>query len=204
MKSAAAFALVCLCAGGAGASEIPKGTHVLLRMMNSISTRTATEGNQVYLQTATPVAVNGQILIPPGTYVQGSVSHAKRSGRVKGRAELGVRLETMTLPGGKMLKIAPRLSSVDAGEAGQKVDERESQVQAAPSKGKDSAQIAIMAGSGAAIGGLADRSFRGAGIGAAAGTVVGLATALVTRGNEVELRQGTTLDVVFDRDVVIE
>ena len=201
MKLVISFAVFCGCAG---AAEVPKGTHVLLRMMNSISTRTSVEGNQVYLQTATPVAVSGQILIPAGTYVQGSVSHAKRSGRVKGRAELGVRLETMTFPGGQMLKIAPRLSSVDDGATGQKVDERESQVQAASSKGKDTAQVAITAGTGAAIGALADRSFRGAGIGAAAGTVVGLATALVTRGNEVELRQGSTLDVVFDRDVVIE
>ncbi len=190
--------------GCAGAAEVPKGTHVLLRMMNSISTRTAVEGNQVYLQTATPVAVNGQILIPAGTYVQGAVSHAKRSGRVKGRAELGVRLETMTFPGGKMLKIAPRLSSVDDGATGQKVDERESLVQAASSKGKDAAQVAITAGTGEAIGALADRSFKGAGIGAGAGTLVGLATTLVTRGNEVELRQGSTLDVVFDRDILIE
>jgi type IV secretion system protein VirB10 len=201
MRLAIAFAVL---GGCAGAAEIPKGTHVLLRMMNSISTRTAAPGDQVYLQTATPVAVNGQILIPPGTYVQGSVSHAKRSGRVKGRAELGVHLETMTFPDGKMLKIAPRLSSVDDAATGQKVDERESQIQSAPTKGKDSAQIAIMAGSGAAIGGLVDRSFKGAGIGAAAGTVVGLATALVTRGNEVELHQGSTLDIVFDRDIVIE
>ncbi len=43
-----------------------------------------------------------QIVIPPGTYVQGSVSHAKRSGHVKGRAELGIRLETMTFAGGKI------------------------------------------------------------------------------------------------------
>jgi hypothetical protein len=201
MKLTITFALFCSCAA---AAEVPKGTHVLLRMMNSISTRTAVEGNQVYLQTATPVAVNGQILIPVGTYVQGSVSHSKRSGRVKGRAELGVRLETMTFPGGRMLKIAPRLSSVDDGATGQKVDERESQVLADSSKGKDTARIAITAGSGAAIGALADRSFKGAGIGAATGTVIGLATALVTRGNEVELRQGSTLDVVFDRDIVIE
>ena len=201
MKLAAAFARSCLCAG---AAEIPKGTHVLLRMMNSISTRTAAEGNQVYMQTATPVAVDGQIVIPPGTYVQGSVSHAKRSGRVKGRAELGLRLETMTLAGGKTLKISPRLSAVDSGETGQKVEDPESQVKQAPGRGKDAAQIAIMAGSGAAIGGLADRSFKGAGIGAGVGSVVGLATALLTRGNEVELNQGTTLDVVFDRDVLIE
>ena len=201
MKLAAGLAFACICAG---AAEIPKGTHVLLRMMNSISTRTAAEGNQVYLQTATPVAVNGEIVIPPGTYVQGSVSHVKRSGRVKGRAELALHLESMTLPGGKMLKIAPRLSSVDSGETGQKVDDQESQVKSAPSVGKDAAQVAILAGSGAAIGGLADRSFKGAGIGAAAGTAVGLATALLTRGNEVELKQGSTLDVVFDRNVVIE
>jgi hypothetical protein len=173
-------------------------------MLNSISTRTAAEGNQVYLQTATPVAINGQIVIPPGTYVQGSVSHAKRSGRVKGRAELGIRLETMTFAGGKTVKISPRLSSVDSGETGQKVDDTESLVKQAPTVGKDAAQVAILAGSGAAIGGLADRSFKGAGIGAGAGTAVGLATALLTRGNEVELHQGSTLDVVFDRDVVIE
>ena len=201
MKLAAVLAICCL---SAGAAEIPHGTHVLLRMLNSISTRTASEGNQVYLQTVTPVAVNSAIVIPPGTYVQGSVSHAKRSGRVKGRAELGIRLETMTFAGGKMLKIAPRLSTVDSDTTGQKVDNTENQIKQAPTRGKDAGQVAILAGTGAAIGGLADRSFKGAGIGAGVGSAVGLATVLLTRGNEVDLRQGTTLDVVFDRDVVIE
>jgi hypothetical protein len=200
MKFAAALAIFGL---SAGAAEIPQGTHVLLRMLNSVSTRTAAEGNQVYLQTVTPVAINSEIVIPPGTYVQGSVSHAKRSGRVKGRAELGIRLETMTFAGGKMLKISPRLSSVESDANGQKVD-GESQVKQAPGVGKDAGQVAILAGTGAAIGGLADRSFKGAGIGAGAGTAVGLAKVLLTRGAEVELHQGTTLDVVFDRDVVIE
>ena len=201
MKAAAAMALFCC---SAGAAEIPRGTHVLLRMLNSISTRTAAEGNQVYLQTVTPVAINGEIVLPPGTYVQGSVSHAKRSGRVKGRAELGIRLETMTFAADKMLRISPRLSSVDSGESGQKVDDAEGQIKQAPSVGKDAGQVAILAGTGAAIGGVADRSFTGAGIGAGVGTAVGLARVLLTRGNEVELRQGTTLDVVFDRDVDIQ
>src|ERR1019366_6304391 len=151
MKLAAALLVFSF---GARAAEIPKGTHVLLRMMNSISTRTAAEGNQVYLQTAAPVAINNQIVIPPGTYVQGSVSHSKRSGRVKGRAELGIRLETMTFAGGKMVKISPRLSEVDSGESGQKVDDTESQVKAAGTRGKDAGQVAILAGTGAAIGGL--------------------------------------------------
>src|SRR5579872_7113579 len=103
------------------ASDIPSGTHVLLRMMNSVSTRTATEGAQVYLQTANPIAVDGRILIPVGSYVQGVVSHAKRSGRVAGRAEIAIRLETLTLPSGKALKFSPRLNSVDSNESDQKV-----------------------------------------------------------------------------------
>ena len=201
MKLAAALALFAL---SAGAAEIPRGTHVLLRMLNSISTRTAAEGNQVYLQTVTPVAIDGAMVIPPGTYVQGSVSHAQRSGRVKGRAELGIRLETMTFTGGKIAKISPRLSAVESGETGQKVDDTESQIKQAPTRGKDTEQVAILAGTGAAIGALADRSFQGAGIGAGLGSAVGLAKVLLTRGNEVDLHQGTTLDVVFDRAIVIE
>jgi hypothetical protein len=197
-------AALAVCALSAGAAEIPRGTHLLLRMLNSINTRTATEGNQVYLQTVTPVAVDSTMVIPPGTYVQGSVSHAKRSGRVKGRAELGIRLETMTFAGGKIVKISPRLSAVDSGETGQKVDDTESQIKQAPTRGKDTEQVAILAGTGAAIGALADRSFQSAGIGAGVGSAVGLAKVLLTRGNEVDLHQGTTLDVVFDRAVVIE
>ncbi len=65
-------------------------------------------------------------------------------------------------------------------------------------------RIAILAGSGAAIGGLADRTIKGAGIGAGAGTAVGLATVLLTRGKEVSLKQGATLDVIFDRKVSLE
>ena len=187
----------------ASAAEIPGGTHVLLRMVNSINTRTAREGDQVYLQTASPIAIDGAILVPPGTYVQGSVSHARRSGMVAGKAELGIRLETLTL-GGKVLKISPRLNSVDSQESGQRVEEKENIVKQGGDHGTDARRIAILAGSGAGIGGIADRSWQGAGIGAGIGGAVGIATTMLTRGKEVELRQGSTLDVVFDRPITVQ
>ncbi len=188
----------------APAAEIPQGAHVLLRMENSLNTRTAKEGDFVYLRTAFPIASAGQIDVPAGSYVQGVVSEAKRSGRVKGRAQLAIRLETLTLASGKVYKFSPHLSSVDAGGSGQKVVGAENTVEQAPGKGQDAERIAILAGSGAAIGGLADRSWKGAGIGSGVGSAVGLATVLLTRGKEVELRQGSTLDVVFDRPVALE
>lgn len=186
------------------AAEIPQGSHLLLRMENSLSTRTAKEGDYVYLRSASPIAVDGKIIVPVGSYVQGVVAGTKRSGRVSGRAELAIRLETLTLAQGQVVKFAPHLNSVDSGDSGQKVTGTENKVEQAPTVGKDAARIAILTGTGASIGGIADRSWTGAGIGAAAGSAVGLATVLLTRGKEVELRQGSTLDVVFDRPVVIE
>lgn len=188
----------------ARAAEIPTGTHVLLRMTNSISTRTANEGDQVYLRTANPIAAEGRILVPEGAYVQGVVAYTKRSGKVAGRAELGIRLDTLTLPGGAVLKFAPRLSSVDSNQSDQKVTGGENTVKQGADYGRDAGRIAILTGTGAGLGGLADRSWSGAGIGAGAGSAVGFAAALLTRGREVELKQGSTLDVVFDRPIAIE
>src|ERR1700733_10575406 len=186
------------------AAEIPQGAHVLLRMENSVNTRTAQDGDFVYLRTAVPIAVDGQIAVPTGSYVQGVVTEARRSGRVKGRAQLAIRLESLTLASGKVYKFSPHLSAVEAGETGQKVVGPENTVEQSSSRGQDAERIAILAGSGAGIGGIADRSWKGAGIGAGVGSAVGLATVLLTRGKEVELRQGSTLDVVFDRPVSLE
>lgn len=196
--------LAILSIGLAPAAEIPKGTHVLLKMMNSINTRTANDGDQVYLQTTMPVAVGGSILVPAGSYVQGTVVRAKHSGMVAGRAELAIRLETLTFASGKTMKIAPRLSSVDSGETGQKVEANENQIKQGNDYATDARRIAILAGTGAGIGGFTDRGWTGAGIGAGIGGAVGVAATMVTRGHEVELRQGSTLDVVFDRPISLE
>lgn len=193
-----------LLAQSALAADIAAGTHVLLRMVSSVSTRTAKAGDQVYLQTASPIAEGGQILVPVGTYVQGTVLEAKRSGRVKGRAQIALHLDTMTFANGKAYKIEPHVDSVASDENGQKVIDNEGTVKQAGNKLEDAGRIAVLAGSGAGIGGIADRSWSGAGIGAGIGGAVGVATTLLTRGKEIDLRQGTTLDVIFDHPLTIQ
>jgi hypothetical protein len=186
------------------AAEIPQGTHVLLRMVNAVSTRTAREGDHVYLRTASPILVNGQFVVPVESYAEGVVSHSVRSGRVKGRAELGIRIDTFTLPTGKTIRVSPHLSSVDSAGTEQKVEAKENEIKQGGTKGTDAERVAVIAAEGGAIGGLADRSWKGAGIGAGAGTAIGLAITLLTRGKEVELLPGSTFDVVFDRPVTID
>ena len=55
--------LLSVLASAAPAADIPQGTHVLLRMENSVNTRTAKEGDFVYLRTAVPIANSGESLI---------------------------------------------------------------------------------------------------------------------------------------------
>jgi hypothetical protein len=186
------------------AAEIPKGAHALLKLINSVSTRTAREGDYVYLRTAMPIVADGAVVVPVDSYVTGVVTHSKRSGRVTGRAELGIRIETLTLASGKVVKMTPTMSSVDSEGTDQKVVGKENEIKQGGTKGKDAETIATRSGAGAAIGGLADRSWKGAGIGAGVGGGVGLATVLLTRGREVDLHQGATIDVVFDRAIPME
>jgi hypothetical protein len=190
------------------AAEIPQGSHVALRLVNSVTTRTAKEGDYVYMTTATPIAANNEIVVPVGSYVQGVVTKSVRSGRVSGKAELGIRIETLTLASGKdagkVVRIRPHLASVDSGESAQKVAGNESEVKQGSGHGDDARTVATTGGAGAAIGGMADRSLKGAAIGGGAGSAVGLVTVLLTRGKEVELRQGSTIDVVFDRAIPID
>ena len=52
---------------------IETGTRIPLSMVNSVSTKTTGEGDRVYLETTFPIAVNGKIVIPAGSYVLGTV-----------------------------------------------------------------------------------------------------------------------------------
>lgn len=187
------------------ADEIPQGSHVPLRLVNALSTRTAREGDYVYARTAAPITANGQIVVPEGSYAQGVVTHSLRSGRVKGKAELAIRIDNFTLPSGKVIQLAPpHLASVDSDGTNQKVDPNENDIKQGGGKGADVARVAEFGGGGAAIGGLATQSWKGAGIGGGIGGAVGLATVLLTRGKEVDLHRGAIFDVVFDRAVPVE
>src|SRR3974390_544823 len=82
-----------LAQAGTKTFTIEPGTKILLSMINSVSTKHAAEGDRVYLETAFPILINGKIVIPPGSYVAGTVTDVRRPGRVKGRAELYVGLD---------------------------------------------------------------------------------------------------------------
>src|SRR5262245_58824215 len=50
------------------------GTHVPLSLINSVSTRNSSPGDRVYLETVFPILADGRIVIPPGSYVMGTIT----------------------------------------------------------------------------------------------------------------------------------
>src|SRR5215475_3200781 len=92
---------------------VETGTKVPLSLINSISTKHSAEGDRVYLETVFPVLVNGRIVVPVGSYVAGTVTQLKRPGRVKGRGELYVRFDSLTLPNGVTRDFRGRIGTMD-------------------------------------------------------------------------------------------
>ncbi len=186
---------------------VAPGTKILLSMINSVSTKTAAEGDRIYLETSFPILANGKIVIPPGSYVAGTVTSVKRPGRVKGRGELYVRFDSLTLPNGVTRDFRARMGSLD-GRAAEEFDKSEGKIKSEGNKSGDAKTVAEGAGAGATIGGLAGAAaghgIMGAGIGGAAGAAAGLATVLFTRGPDAILAKGTTLEMVLDRPIQFE
>jgi type IV secretion system protein VirB10 len=79
---------------------VQTGTRIPLGLINSVSTKHSAAGDRIYLETVFPIVIDSHIVIPPGSYVTGTVTEVKRPGRVKGRGELYVRFDSLTLPNG--------------------------------------------------------------------------------------------------------
>jgi len=181
---------------------VPAGTRIPLVLKHAISTKNVRPGDPVYLQTSFPVTQENRIVIPAGTYVQGTVDNVKRAGRVSGRAELLMHFTTLIFPNGYTVTLPGAVEGVPGAE-NSRIKDKEGTIQADSQKGKDAVTVAQTTGTGAAVGALAAGG-KGAGIGAGAGGVVGLATVLLSRGQDVRMESGSTVEMELQRPLTLE
>jgi hypothetical protein len=181
---------------------IPPGTKVPLALKQAVSTKNAREGDAVYAVTTFPVVFNDRIVIPAGTYVQGRISNVKRGGRIKGRAEVLMHFSTLIYPSGYTVVLPGAVENVPGAEKTSMKDE-EGTVRQDSQTGEKAKTVATAAGTGAVIGGLSN-GVKGGLIGAGVGGGIGTAIGLLTRGNDVRMDAGTTLEMVIQREVVLD
>jgi len=181
------------------------GTKVPLTLINGISTKHSMPGDRVYLETVFPVLVNGKIVIPVGSFVAGTVTQIKKPGRVKGRGELYVRFDSLTLPNGVMRDFRARIGGLE-GTAPGTLDRDEGKVTSEGNKKGDLETVGETTAAGASAGGLIGglglgHPGLGVGIGAAGGAAIGMIGVLLSRGPDAVLDKGTTVEMVLDRTV---
>ena len=187
--------------------QVEPGTHIPLSLINSVSTKHAAAGDRVYLETVFPILSGGRIVIPPGSYVLGTITNVVRPGKVKGRGEFYLRFDSLTLPNGVTRDFRARVSQLD-GRAHEDLDRDEGAIKSEGNKAGDMRTIGETTAAGASIGALAGSAAHapgmGAGIGAAAGAAAGLAAVMFTRGPEAVLAKGTTIEMMLDRTVTFD
>jgi type IV secretion system protein VirB10 len=188
--------------GPPGEFQVDPGTHVLLSMVNSVSTKQAAVGDRIYLQTAFPLLSNGRIVVPQGSWVTGTITEVKRPGRVKGRGALQVRFDSLVLPNGVSRNFRADLGALDGRNDGS-LNKEQSKVKGPGDKKNDVGQVVTTTAEGAAIGtavGAASGHLGGGSvIGLGAGAAAGLIGVLASRGPDATLDRGSTVEMVLDR-----
>jgi len=185
---------------------IPAGTKIPLSLKQAISTKNAREGDAVYAETAFPYVLDNRVIVPAGSYIQGTISHVERGGRLKGRAEILIHFTSMIYPSGYTVMLPGSVENTP-GADNKSVKDQEGTIQQDKDTGKkieEGAKGGVYGASGGALAGGLSSGINGARIGAAAGAAAGIGWALLKRGNDVRLDVGTSIEMEIQRAITVD
>ena len=181
---------------------IPAGTRVLLSLVSPLHTTSAIPGSGIYAETAAAVVQDNHVVIPLRAQVQGVVESEQRPGRVKGRAKFLLHFTTLIFPNNYVVPIDGGLQSVP-GSAKLRTKGEKGTLEPVDQIDRDVATVTKPALIGGAVGSI--RSLGpGTFVGAGAGALAGLAKVLFTRGDEIKLPAGATVEMVLQRPLTLE
>ena len=149
--------------------ELPAGTKLEVRIEEALSTARNRAGDKFDASLEVPVVIGGRQALPKGARVAGHVTTSSPSGRLKGRAVIGITLDSIE----QNRRMVPITTSLDTRTS-------------AAHKKHNLGFIGGGAGAGALIGAIAGGG-TGAAIGAGAGAAAGTGAAALTGKREVEI-----------------
>lgn len=163
---------------------VPAGTPVDVITNNALGSKISQAGSTFSASVAKDILVGNEVAIPKGAEVDGTVVDAKPLGRFAGGAALQIRIDSVTLNGAQL----PVQANV--------------RTYSAKGKGK---RTAVMAGGGAALGGIIGAlagGGKGAAIGMAAGAGAGTGGAAFTGNKDIVLPAES--DITFELSQALE
>lgn len=165
---------------------ISSGTPITVWTAEELSTKTARPGQSFSASLASPITDGDWVIARKGAPVEGVIVSSDPGGRVKGRASISIRLQSLTLADGSRVNISTGSYTK----------------QAKTTLKKDAIKTGIGAGVGAAIGAIAGGG-KGAAIGAGAGAGAGAGVVMATRGDPAVIAGETQLSFRLQTPVTV-
>jgi hypothetical protein len=165
--------------------NLPAGSAIRVRLDQSIDSRRNRPGDRFTATLNGPILIDGREAIPNGTSFAGHVTDARHSGHFKGRAVVGLTLDSFTIDGEEYQIDTAADRRVSGGH-----------------KKRNFAFIGGGAATGAGIGALVGGGV-GAAVGAGAGAGAGATTAFFTGKKNVAIRAETILSFRLREPVTV-
>lgn len=155
--------------------EIPAGSELVVRMIDSVDSEVNRVGQTFNASVDEPVIVDGKTVVPRGADVVAKLVEDEQSGKLTGRTALTMALVSLTVDGQAVDVVTQEVTT------------------ASESRGKRTAKVVGgTAALGAIIGAIAGGG-KGAAVGATTGAGAGAAIQVMTKGQHVKIPSETRL-----------
>lgn len=164
--------------------SVPAGTRLQLEFVDGVSSASSRPGDGFRARVTNPISVGGDVVVPAGSIVHGTVSEVVPLKKIGGQAKLTMDFARLELPDGTAANIHATVREIGKSETG-----------------RDAATIGGAAAGGAVLGRVLSKKQenRNTVIGAVVGAAAGTAIAAKTKGQEIELPAGTALEIALDQ-----
>jgi hypothetical protein len=164
---------------------IPTGTSLAVRLVDTIDSETSQQGQTFHATLDSPLAVEGDTVIPSGFDVEGHIVNVQSAGKFAGQSLLVLQLDRISSAG--------KYYNIQTDQYSRK----------GSSRGKNTAaKVGTGAGIGAIIGAIAGGG-KGAAIGAAAGGGLGGGVQAATKGQQIKLPSETVLNFTLQAPLTV-
>jgi type IV secretion system protein VirB10 len=178
---------------------VPGGTRLIVRILDPLSTEFNSQGDGFISELAEDYELSEGALIREGTRIYGTISHLKRAGRIRGRAEMELQFSRIEISRGYSLSLNAKMVGLIQNPMRRIESEDNTITQNSGVKG-DLGRIGASAGIGALIGVITGGG-GGAGRGAVVGAAGGLVGTVITRGDDINLLSETEVVIRLADDL---
>jgi type IV secretion system protein VirB10 len=178
------------------AITLPAGSELHVQLITTLSSKTNDTGDLWTGKVVEPIFGKGGEIVPEGSTVDGHITYVKGPGRVKGKGEMRLVVDSISTPDKSKYDIVASLKDAQ----GEKVKDEEGTMQGPGKDNKGTVKDAgIGAAAGAGVGAIAHGG-TGALYGMGIGALAGLARGILRKGKDIVIPSGTEMTFVISRD----